>query len=97
MSSYQIEQLKNDDRIAEGVANKHLTFDTIEKFSDELIANAATFTNLISSETSQNELRVLNEKLFRFERAFIDENKLPNQLQFKHVVFAPRWTFLNSN
>ena len=67
-----------------------MTFKTIDKFADQLVANAKTFTDLITSETDKNKLRVLNEKLFRFERAFIDENKLPNQLQFKHVVFAPR-------
>ena len=67
-----------------------MTFKTIDKFADQLVANAKTFTDVITSETDKNKLRVLNEKLFRFERAFIDENKLPNQLQFKHVVFAPR-------
>ena len=86
----QVDQLKTDARIAEGVEKSHLNFATIDKFADQLSSNAGTFTVEITTETNQNRLRILNEKLFRFERAFIDENKLPNQLQFKHVVFAPR-------
>ena len=33
--------------------------------------------------------RQLNEKIFRFERSFIDPHGLPDRLQFKHVIFAP--------
>ena len=62
----------------------------MDKYTKVLLDNANKFTEVITNEDDQLKLRILNEKLFRFERAFIDGNKLPNQLQFKHVVFAPR-------
>ena len=84
--------LKADSRMVEGrKLHAELEFTIVEKYTMHLLDNAATFTKAIMSEQDPGRLRVLNEKLFRFERAFIDENKLPNQLQFKHVVFAPRY------
>ena len=62
----------------------------MDKYTKMLLDNANKFTVEITNEEDPVKLRILNEKLFRFERSFIDGNKLPNQLQFKHVVFAPR-------
>ena len=82
----QVKLLKADERIKAG----GVSFATMDKYVANLVSNAKTFTDQINAETDQAKRRILNEKLFRFERAFIDGNKLPNQLQFKHVVFAPR-------
>ena len=63
----------------------------MDKYVKLLIDNAEKFTKTIETENDLIKRRILNEKLFRFERSFIDGNKLPNNLQFKHIVFAPRY------
>ena len=37
--------------------------------------------------------RRLNDKNYRFERSFVDPNGLPDRLQYRHVVFAPRYHY----
>uniref|UniRef100_H2ZD94 glutamate carboxypeptidase II n=1 Tax=Ciona savignyi TaxID=51511 RepID=H2ZD94_CIOSA len=60
---------------------------TIDQFNEAAAAlsNAAEKLNV---ESSDAEIRVINDRLFEIDRGFLDFKGLPGQ-QWRHVIFAP--------
>jgi len=69
-----------------------MSFNVINGYADDLVAAAEKFEETLRAAQDSEDtsyIRQLNEKIFRFERSFIDPHGLPDRLQFKHVIFAP--------
>merc|ERR1719402_780285 len=69
-----------------------MSFDVINQYAADLVIVAENFESTLKNAQDSEDasyIRQLNEKIFRFERSFIDPYGLPDRLQFKHVIFAP--------
>ncbi|XP_069102028.1 putative N-acetylated-alpha-linked acidic dipeptidase isoform X2 [Argopecten irradians] len=62
---------------------------------DSAVRNLTKSTNAFKAkiqslvDTSPLSIRMLNDKMIQFERAFIDPEGLPDRRIYKHVMFAP--------
>ncbi|XP_021356400.1 putative N-acetylated-alpha-linked acidic dipeptidase isoform X3 [Mizuhopecten yessoensis] len=70
---------------------QNVNIDALDSAVRNLTTSTNTFKNKINSlaDRSPLSIRMLNDKMIQFERAFIDPEGLPDRRIYKHVMFAP--------
>ena len=62
--------------------------EAIEIFSDSA-AQLLKVAEALNDSSRDSYVRIINDKLFLLNRAFLDFNGLPGRPYYRHVIFAP--------
>ncbi|XP_033739730.1 putative N-acetylated-alpha-linked acidic dipeptidase isoform X2 [Pecten maximus] len=84
-----VSSLKKD--FSEVWSQQNVNIQALDSAVTNLTASTKAFKEKIQSlnDTSPLSIRMLNDKMIQFERAFIDPEGLPERRIYKHVMFAP--------
>jgi N-acetylated-alpha-linked acidic dipeptidase len=91
-----VDDLERDAIPVLGIAEAERTFADLHAAAAELAAAASTFNTTRERLLAANDvanLGAMNAALLRVERQFIDPDGIPNRPWYRHLIYAPQYTY----